>query len=229
MSDDANIEKYCYQNATSNCTTYGGLYQWDEAMQYSITEGARGICPSGWHIPTDAEWKTLEGTVDSTYGVGDSEWDGTGWRGDDAGSHLSNDTLNGDNSSGFTVLLSGYRCTDGPFYLLGDGTYLWLSFQSGSDAWGRYLDPSGATVNRYPYDQAYGFSVRCLKDRDTNAWQMVTITTDTAVSASDLSIGERAGYYYKGLIDEVLIYNRALTAAEIERLYLADKPRHGGL
>ncbi len=41
------IEKYCYYNSEVNCKTYGGLYRWDEAMQYSTTEGAQGICPEG--------------------------------------------------------------------------------------------------------------------------------------------------------------------------------------
>ncbi|MCP4252684.1 MAG: hypothetical protein GY775_04615 [Candidatus Scalindua sp.] len=57
---DTVIEKYCYRNILDNCNAYGGLYQWREMMQYVTTEGTQGICPTGWHIPTDAEWKTLE-------------------------------------------------------------------------------------------------------------------------------------------------------------------------
>ena len=49
------IEKYCYYNDENNCNVYGALYQWDEAMRYSTTEGVKGICPSGWHLPTDAD------------------------------------------------------------------------------------------------------------------------------------------------------------------------------
>jgi len=41
------------------CNVYGGLYQWDEAMQYSTTVGVQGICPTGWHLPADSEWTTL--------------------------------------------------------------------------------------------------------------------------------------------------------------------------
>ena len=52
------LEKYC--SDSNNCATYGGLYQWDEAMQYSTTEGAKGICPVGWHVPADSELYTLE-------------------------------------------------------------------------------------------------------------------------------------------------------------------------
>ncbi len=60
MSNNGTIEKYCYDNSESNCNTYGGLYQWDEMMAYSTTQGTKGICPSGWHLPRDSEWYTLE-------------------------------------------------------------------------------------------------------------------------------------------------------------------------
>ena len=53
------IEKYCQDDAENNCQTYGGLYQWDEAMQYITTQGVQGICPAGWHLPTEMEWTTL--------------------------------------------------------------------------------------------------------------------------------------------------------------------------
>jgi uncharacterized protein (TIGR02145 family) len=86
MTDNGIIEKYCYDNDPDNCAEFGGLYQWDEMMQYSFQEGGQGICPPGWHIPTDPEWKVLEGSVDSQYGIGDQEWDMSGEsRGNDAG------------------------------------------------------------------------------------------------------------------------------------------------
>ena len=55
------IEKYCFGNLSASCTTlgYGGLYQWDEAMQYVTTPGTQGICPTGWHIPTIEEFEIL--------------------------------------------------------------------------------------------------------------------------------------------------------------------------
>jgi len=60
MADTGTIEKYCYGDDEANCTTDGGFYQWDEAMQYTETEGTQGICPADWHIPTDAEQNTLD-------------------------------------------------------------------------------------------------------------------------------------------------------------------------
>ena len=72
-ADNGIIEKYCYGNNAANCSnngnpTYpdGGLYTWDEAMQYSTTEGAQGICPTDWHIPTNAQWYELEQFTDAT-------------------------------------------------------------------------------------------------------------------------------------------------------------------
>src|ERR1035437_7497296 len=63
QTNNGTIEKYCYNNDPANCTTYGGLYQWNEAMQYVTTPGTKGICPTGWHIPTYAELQTLATTV----------------------------------------------------------------------------------------------------------------------------------------------------------------------
>ncbi|MCD4736058.1 MAG: T9SS type A sorting domain-containing protein [Bacteroidales bacterium] len=87
-TNNGTIEKYCHNNSTANCDIYGALYQWNEMMQYTSDTTAQGICPEGWHIPTDHEWKVLEGTVDSQYGVGDPEWNGELWRGFDAGGNL---------------------------------------------------------------------------------------------------------------------------------------------
>ncbi|MBL0213986.1 MAG: fibrobacter succinogenes major paralogous domain-containing protein [Myxococcales bacterium] len=54
------VEKTCYDDLASNCVSGGGLYEWDEAMAGSTTERAQGICPGGWHIPSDGDWKVLE-------------------------------------------------------------------------------------------------------------------------------------------------------------------------
>ncbi|MCC6599249.1 MAG: fibrobacter succinogenes major paralogous domain-containing protein [Crocinitomicaceae bacterium] len=55
-SNDGTIEKYCYDGLSSNCNTWGALYQWNELMNYSTINGSQGICPSGWHVATDSEW-----------------------------------------------------------------------------------------------------------------------------------------------------------------------------
>lgn len=58
-TDNGVIEKYCFNNDSVNYRNYGAYYQWNEAMQYSTIPGARGICPEGWHIPTNEEFQKL--------------------------------------------------------------------------------------------------------------------------------------------------------------------------
>ena len=63
QNNNDTIEKYCYNNNPAMCDTFGGLYQWNEAMQYTTTPGTKGICPSGWHIPTYSAFQTLSTSV----------------------------------------------------------------------------------------------------------------------------------------------------------------------
>jgi uncharacterized protein (TIGR02145 family) len=68
-SNDEIVEKLCYDNDPQNCKIYGGLYMWKEMMDYNPpdTEGIRrtqGICPDGWHIPTDQEWVILHNNLE---------------------------------------------------------------------------------------------------------------------------------------------------------------------
>jgi len=175
MSNDASIEKYCYNDTESNCTSDGGLYQWGEAMGYNAScngTGAppddacaspvQGICPSGWHIPSHYEYTTLERAVcNSGSCASDFPYDEstTGWRGTNEGTNLK---VGG--SSGFEGLLAGYRSTNGSFGDRGAYAFIWSSLESGADAWSRGLYSGVAMVFRNTYDKLYGFSVRCLKD-----------------------------------------------------------------
>ncbi|MFA7315077.1 MAG: fibrobacter succinogenes major paralogous domain-containing protein, partial [Candidatus Magasanikbacteria bacterium] len=169
-SNSSLIEKWCYDNSTANCTTYGGMYTWAEANQLATTcntnsctpsSPSQGICPSGWHIPTDTEIKTLESYLGMCAGAGagcvDEGWT---WRGTNQGTQLKSG-----GSSGFNVLLGGYRHTDGSFYALGTyGLLLSASQDSASNTWYRTFSSSEARVQRYSNIKAYGFSVRCLKN-----------------------------------------------------------------
>ena len=168
QTNNGTIEKYCYDNDPSNCATYGGLYQWNEAMEYSTTPGVQGICPSGWHLPTDEEWKQLEGAVDSQYGYPDPEWDDAGLRGYDAGLNLKatsgwNSGGNGTDLYGFGALPGGGRSTNGSFGYLGYRGHWWSSC-SGSYAWVRGLYYGYDGSDRDDDDKASGRSVRCLQD-----------------------------------------------------------------
>lgn len=171
MSDNNSIEKYCYNDIENSCTIYGGLYYWDEAMQYVTDNGVQGICLPGWHIPSDEEWKILEGTVDSQYGIGDPEWDDTGFRGSDANQNLKStsgwfDSENGTDLYGFTALPSGYRKhEDGSFFGLTWNSTFWSSTEIvGSGSFARYIDYIIVGVDRGNSDTEVGRSLRCLKD-----------------------------------------------------------------
>jgi uncharacterized protein (TIGR02145 family) len=163
-------EKYCYNDLQTNCDTYGALYQWNELMQYSNTAGIQGLCPSGWHIPTDDEWKTLEGNVDSQYGVGNPIWNLDGTRGFDAGKNLKSTTgwNNGGNGTdlyGFTALPSGQRNTSGGFQELTMNSYFWTSTISTSTlAWRRNLYFTTDMIDRDDLWMDSGRGVRCLKN-----------------------------------------------------------------
>jgi|GEM_PF-631705 len=165
QSNDGTIEKYCYNNDPANCETYGGLYQWDEMMQYNTTESVQGICPDGWVLPTDEEWKMMEGAVDSQYGYPDPEWDGTGYRGTDVATNLKSATgWNGNDSFGFSALPGGNRNNMGDFTNENAIGYWWSSSQtSASNAYGRYIYNTNAKVFRNSFIKPYGWSVRCIK------------------------------------------------------------------
>jgi uncharacterized protein (TIGR02145 family) len=169
QSNNGTIEKYCYNNEPDSCAKYGGLYQWNEMMQYTTQQGAQGICPPGWHLPTDEEWKVLEGAVDSLYWIGDGTWDDLGWRGYDAGMNLKttsgwNDGGNGTDVYGFSSLPGGYRNSSGSFNAIGNGCLSWTSSPSINYLWNRYLAGHSREVFRYTRINVSGYSVRCLKD-----------------------------------------------------------------
>ena len=169
MYDNGILEKYCYNGDDANCETYGALYQWKETMQYNFTEGARGICPEGWHIPTNEEWKTLEGAVDTQFDIGDPTWNNTLWRGSDVGIKLKSTTGwdengNGTNDFGFSALPVGYIRLYNTG--LGASTYLWTSKSenSGATATYRRLDFNQPGSFMGTENANYGHSVRCLRD-----------------------------------------------------------------
>jgi len=143
--------------ATANYSTYGVLYN---------GPAAEAACPSGWHLPTDAEWKQLEMAI----GMSQSEADDTGWRGTNAGTKLKAtsgwyDNGNGTNDYGFSALPGGYRFNDGRFYDVGyNGGWDSATEYDSSYAWGRSLGYDHSHVARgYDYKES-GYSVRCVRD-----------------------------------------------------------------
>ncbi len=149
---------------------YGRLYNW-----YAVDD-ARGLCPSGWHVPTDGEWMTMEMAL----GMSESEVYDTGWRGTDQGTQMKSTygyydydgDGNGTNSSGFSGLPGGMRYNNssqfippGTFLEAGYNCFLWSSSLGGSNPWFRNLNAFKNNVSRLSYYGPHtGFSVRCIQD-----------------------------------------------------------------
>jgi len=163
------IEKYCYNNDEINCDQYGGLYQWNEIFD---GDAPSGICPGGWHIPSDDEWMILEGTVDSLYGVGNSEWlIAGGWRGYNAGLNLKSTdgwflSNNGADLYGFTAKPCG-QCYFTNFNNLNEKTWFWTSTKSSNfESFFRQMDFDENRIYRGIIYDDVANSVRCIKDGD---------------------------------------------------------------
>lgn len=159
QTDNQLVEKFCYDDDETNCDVYGGLYQWNEMMQYENTEGAQGICMEGWHIPTDDEWEALVDYV--------GWWSNAGGKLKEKGTtHWWLPNHGATNISGFTALPGGTKKHNDGFRHLGKQGYFWSSSEFGyTGAWARamYYDNSsvyGANqINKDP-----GNSVRCVSD-----------------------------------------------------------------
>ena len=158
MSENLNYEtpdSWWYDNNTTNGDIYGRLYTWDAAIT---------ACPSGWHLPSDDEWKELEMYL----GMSQVEADALGFRGLDqlVGAQMKSTTGwpnngNGTNSSGFNGLPGGLYYQGFGFNNAG---YFWTSTPTGSYAWYRYLADVYDGVNRHNIPKFYAYSVRCLMD-----------------------------------------------------------------
>ena len=151
------IEKYCFNNDPLNCAIYGGLYQWDEMMNYSMVQGAQGICPGGFHIPTDGDWNTLALNLsgDTIAGGKMKETGLAHWIAPNAGAS---------NSSGFTALGTGFRADTGNFLSLNIITSFWSSVLDQNFPWIYSLEFDIAGLTQGYFLKEVGYSVRCLKN-----------------------------------------------------------------
>jgi uncharacterized protein (TIGR02145 family) len=157
QTNNSIIEKYCQGNDENNCNTYGGLYQWDEAMQYSSSLGMKGICLSSWHLPMDEEWALLT-TYLGGLNVAGGKMKEIGF------THWASPNTGATNSSGFTALPGGYRGLTGNFGQFTKYALFWSSSLFDSyNAWDRALSFDNESVSP-DYGNTYGFSIRCVKD-----------------------------------------------------------------
>jgi uncharacterized protein (TIGR02145 family) len=158
-----------YNNEPSNDNIYGKLYNW------FATVDSRGLCPAGWHVPTDCDWMYLEGSL----GMSVVDQQNTGRRGTNQGGAMkaitsaTNPNFNywappntgANNSSGFTALPGGYRSYSGAYLTINNYGYIWSSKQSDTYfAWSRIFNYNNSSVSRTNYNKRLGFSVRCVRD-----------------------------------------------------------------
>jgi uncharacterized protein (TIGR02145 family) len=143
--DNCIPEKYCYGDIAANCTSNGGLYQWDEMMKFDNASGAQGFCPPGWHVPTESQWGILFNYYTSN-----------GF----AGSPLKFPGF-----SGFNAYLDGASFKNVNWNFLNFATFFWSSNARGNmKAWAHAMNEYNPSVSYYPSSRTNAFSVRCLKD-----------------------------------------------------------------
>jgi len=155
--------RYYPNGNASNVSTYGYLYNWPAAMNGATTSssnpsGIQGVCPAGWHLPSDAEWTELTNYLggESVAGGKLKETGTTHWASPNTGAT---------NETGFTALPGGFRYNSGAFDLIGNNGYWWSATEgSATSAWYRDVYYNDSNVARYYGNKEVGFSVRCLRD-----------------------------------------------------------------
>jgi uncharacterized protein (TIGR02145 family) len=142
-----------YNNdSTTYENPYGNLYNWYAARE------SRDLCPTGWGVPTDAEWTTLT-TYLGGLNVAGSKMKATG------ATYWSSQSAGTDNSSGFSALPGGYRGSGGNFFNVSNLAFFWSdTVFDANDAYLRNLDVTNGIVTRKEYSKLVGASVRCLRD-----------------------------------------------------------------
>ncbi len=170
--------RYYPDDNSANVADYGYLYNWAAVMNGSASSeanpsGVQGICPNGWHVPSDAEWAELTNYVksqsQSQYVCGDytgniakalaSE---TGWNSSTYNCDVGNNP-SANNATGFSARPAGGYFGD--YSGFGYCAYFWSATQSDSyDAYDRSLYYYYAYVNRYNYNKSSGYSVRCVRN-----------------------------------------------------------------
>ena len=152
QTDNCLAEKYCLPS-DPGCTAYGGLYQWDEAVQYEMTAGPeyQGICMPGWHLPTSAEFQSL---IDANQGNGSAGY----WL-----------TLQNQTPRGFEALLEGVLYQNNSWAFLASNTphatFFWTSSAVNSQkAVARGMNSKVESVMQYEALKSNAFPVRCVKD-----------------------------------------------------------------
>jgi len=163
------IDKGCYENQEYNCSQYGGLYQWHEAMQWyggpdepGPMGPTQGVCPDGWHMPTVNDWETLHQNLGGDDSAAIKMTEGS--------INCTNDDPSA-NSSGFSALLGGYLIISNNWVEMGMTTYLWSDNKGATVLADIYFigcneDDETHSLRSYTNfaGAAAGIPVRCIKD-----------------------------------------------------------------
>ena len=145
QTDNCINEKYCYGDNPANCNLYGGLYQWDELMAYTNSLAAQGLCPPGWHVPTQSDWLTL---FNSSLGQG-----------------LAAKPLQDSVFNGFRAIAGGFEYSNFTWKYQGFASIYWTSNPYGSiKALSHSMNQVNFSVADYYSNRSNAFAVRCLKD-----------------------------------------------------------------
>ena len=171
--------RYCPNDDAGNVRAYGYLYNWKAVMRnssssWSNPSGVQGVCPVGWHVPSNAEWTQLTNYVSSQsrYRCGGSSTSiakalasARGWVSSSEPCAVGNNP-SGNNATGFSALPAGYYC--GSYDLFGYNAYFWSSTEGYSgNAYLRGLCYYYAYVySGYYNGKIYGYSVRCLRNQE---------------------------------------------------------------
>jgi uncharacterized protein (TIGR02145 family) len=143
--DNCQIEKYCYNDNPLNCTTRGGYYQWDELMHFEDINAGQGLCPPGWHVPSETDWNILFAVYIS--------------------SGFAGSPLKFDGFSGYNAYLYGTRFINKIWSFDAFATMLWSSTSRGpTKAWAHGMNIYNPSVSYYPAYRMNAFQVRCVRD-----------------------------------------------------------------
>jgi uncharacterized protein (TIGR02145 family) len=167
---------FAYNDDENYVDVHGRLYTWAAAMNGAESSETnpgtvQGVCPVGWHVPSDDEWMELERHL----GMPELEVHGTYWRGTNEGLILRESGsshwwdyiryISGTNESGFTALPGGSRGYNGSFRDLKERANYWSATESlSSHAWARRLYYNHPDVYRYDDYKSRAYSIRCIKD-----------------------------------------------------------------
>jgi|GEM_PF-1496707 len=195
MKDNGIIEKYCWEDEEGNCDggtgqmRRGGFYEWQEAVQYWSGQPSlpvQGICPDGWHIPSNAEWNTLLNYL---------------------GGASAYTALLKDGASGFDALLTGYRCTMNggfrPSAMSADTrTYFWTSEQTDAGN-APFVEVGQNSLQAFSFQKAIGLCVRCIMNEGTTGLGDLARPTELSITALHVSPGRLLSASFTAPVSEI--------------------------